>query len=89
MRIFLHFYRLEIPISSIIENNVKTQSDWHLKGYEVMECASFIQIPLNEYYSTNWWCSTSAAPPPSCCFGFANVCHYYQTKVDSNLSVCF
>ena len=91
MTIFLHFYHLEIPITTITENYIKTQSDWCLEGYEVMNYASFIQIPLNENYSPYWWCNPYINPPSDQCpFGFSNLCHYYQTKVvDSNLNVFF
>ena len=78
MIIFLHFFRLEIPVSEIVPKNIKTTSDWKQEKRLISTNVSFIQVPLNATNSYLWWCEGETSMNDK--YGLCLICHRFQTN---------
>ena len=88
MLIFLHFFRLEIPIVDIAPDNIASESDWRKKNRFIYHnVASFIDVPLDSNYSPHWWCTGNAVPTEN--NGTSYVIHIRQTYTEERRLVRF
>jgi hypothetical protein len=98
MSVFLHFHRLEIPITEIRSSFVGTREFWQRQRRLCISNVSFLSFPLlltehpeGDTYNSSWWChpSTPYTIRIDASAQSINVCHRRQTYSVINRKVYF
>lgn len=77
---FLHFYRLDIPIDQIIPKNIATVNSWREEGRIAWESAKYVWAPIIKSDPT-WWCKKQIIDPNVIDqVPLGRVCHIFQTS---------
>jgi len=93
MLVFLHFYRLEIPVAEIRASFVGTREFWQRQRRLCIRNVSFLSIPLPSsaeidksssdalLYNSSWWSLPTTPYTARVDFStsYVNVCHRRQT----------
>lgn len=88
MSIFLHFYRLEIPVSEIKASMLNDEQGWLEAARRPHKVACFLRVPLDDSYSGLWWLGQEL-PCPSDLeeHGCGLLCHMRQTYSEESMKV--